>query len=95
MLVLGLVLDDPLDVLGVLYLALAFRSLYGSVRDALGVSVVYLAAHLGGVVLSAAAGPDSLLRPEVLQQGPGVLVVAGLMQFLAVTLTRNGRAAAV
>ncbi|HLZ28778.1 MAG TPA: EAL domain-containing protein [Chloroflexota bacterium] len=94
LLVLGLALNDPLDILGVLYMALAFRSLYGSVKDALGVSLVYLAAHLGGVALSAAAGPDSLLRPEVWQQGPGVLLVAGLMQFLAVTLTRNGRAAA-
>src|SRR5579859_3858641 len=91
LLVLGLALEDPLGVLGVLYIALAFRALYGSVRQALITALVYLAAHLCAVAL--AAGPESVVRPEVLQQAPGVLLVAGLMQFLAVTLTRNGRAA--
>ena len=94
LLVLGLTLDDPLRVLSLLYVALAFRSLRGSARDALTVALVYLTAHLAAAGLSAGGGLASMLRPEIAQQAPGVLVVAGLMQLLVATLIRNARAAA-
>jgi diguanylate cyclase (GGDEF)-like protein/PAS domain S-box-containing protein len=97
---LGLTLSDPLDALSLVYIALAFRALYGSAPRALLGALVYLAAQLGASALSAGLPTDieglytallAVNQPLVLQQVPGLLIVTLLMQVLAASLMRNKR----
>jgi diguanylate cyclase (GGDEF)-like protein/PAS domain S-box-containing protein len=94
LLVLGLTLNDPLDALSLVYIALAFRALYGTTPGALVVALIYLTAQLGATALESQAGIAALYRPVTLQQVPGLLIVTALMQVLARTLLRNKRALA-
>src|SRR6266498_495962 len=78
---------NPLKALGVLYVGLYFRCLYGTGREVVITLLSYLAAFLGGV--GVASGPAHLLAGPVVTQVPTLALAAGTMHALSMSATRQ------
>jgi len=85
----GLAADDPFTFIGLLYLAVTFRTLYGSVWHALTFIVVAVSCF---TVAVAVQGSDYVT--QFATQVPGVPVLGVLAHLAAVSLTRHERATA-
>lgn len=93
--VVALSLGSPPFSLGLIYLSLIFRSLYGSWRAFLAVLVGYLVAFYGAVAVSLAllagfAIPLWLVLPE----GIGLIMVSTVLHMLATVLGKYERSMA-
>jgi len=80
-------ISRPFQALGLLYVGLYFRCLYGTGREVVVVLASYLAAFLGG--LSVAAGPASLLAGPVVAQVPTLALAAATMHALSMSVVKQ------
>jgi diguanylate cyclase (GGDEF)-like protein len=88
----GFAADDPFKALGLLYISVNFRSLYGDWRRTVGFLVLALAAFLAPIVVTAQLGGVDRM-PQFLQSAPGVPVLAVIARLVAVASERGERAA--
>ncbi|QBI21055.1 EAL domain-containing protein [Egibacter rhizosphaerae] len=86
---------DPAMTLGLMYVALNFRAMYGSTRAAAALGVSYLLSHLVAVAVAEAAGTagpaTTLLSPVVLTQVPGFALTVVVMRVLVAIADRRDR----
>ncbi|MFN8556459.1 MAG: EAL domain-containing protein [Dehalococcoidia bacterium] len=85
---------DPRHALGLLYIALFFRSLYGSGQRVLLRGVGYAGVYAAAVLATCLFGAGGDAAGGALFDLPGLLVTATLMYVLAATLNRHERSAA-
>lgn len=81
----------PEHGLGLLYVGLYFRFLYGSLGPALVRALLYFGAFAGAMAL-AAASPAAILSARIVPHAIGFVAVACVMNFLATILGKHERA---
>ena len=94
LLVVGAAAGDPegapaLVYVGMLYVGILFRALYGPAWQMLLLTPAYLGAYLGAVALSPGFMAGDLLSPLVLSQVPGLPLTAGAAYALGRILEQN------
>ena len=90
--VIAATIGDPLQALILYYVALYFRTLYGSGRDAAVLCAAFIASHLASIELSqmpGAAGAATLFTSTVLMQIPGFATTVIAMSSLLLAATRT------
>lgn len=91
--VVGLALDNPQRILALLFVSSHFRALYGTDRGLIVRLVIYLAAYFGALMLAPRL-PYPVLSPQVLLPALSLIVTAGVMRLVTVTLMSQERALA-
>ncbi len=87
LLLVGLAVS-PMRALGLFYISLFFRALYGSVHRVATITVVYLGVYIGANIIAAHYG-GAALSLVVINQALGFLVLAGMIHVLGRTLQRH------